>query len=116
MTTGNPLYDNLAIERYLDGFDRTTSLRGAHYFKSHAVLQLRCDEPGGRYSATVRGSLDYEVTLFFSEGEWDGECTCPVGYECKHIYATMLALRKNASQFPAAPPGRTAAGGEASRG
>jgi hypothetical protein len=107
MTTGNPLYDNLAIERYLDGFDRTTSLRGAHYFKSHAVLQLRCDEPGGRYSATVRGSLDYEVTLFFSEGEWDGECTCPVGYECKHIYATMLALRKNASQFPSAPPNLT---------
>ena len=81
MTTENPLLNADSIKRYLGEFDRTTAGRGTHYFKYNAVLQLRCDEPGARYSATVRGSMDYEVTLFYGSGEWDGECTCPVGYE-----------------------------------
>ena len=54
MTDGNPLQNAAAIKRYLDEFDRTTAGRGAHYFKYNSVLQLRCDEPGKRYSATVR--------------------------------------------------------------
>ena len=102
MTTENPLQDATAIKRYLDEFDRTTAERGANYFKCNAVLQLRCDEPGARYSATVRGSMDYEVTLFYGSGEWDGECTCPVGYECKHAYAALLAFQKQAADFPSA--------------
>jgi len=105
MTDGNPLQDAAAIKRYLDEFDRTTAKRGAHYFKYNAVLQLRCDEPGARYSATVRGSMDYEVTLSFGNEEWDGECTCPVGYECKHIYAALLAFQKQAGDFPVTTPG-----------
>ena len=113
MTTGNPLLDADSIKRYLGEFDRTTAGRGTHYFKYNAVLQLRCDEPGARYSATVRGSMDYEVTLFYGSGEWDGECTCPVGYECKHIYAAMLAFQKQAADFPPAslsvnPPAQSA--------
>ncbi len=103
MITLNPLQDTYTIERYLRQFDGTTAGRGRRYFKDRAVLRLQCDEPGVSYSATVRGGMDYEVGLYFEGGEWDGECTCPTGYECKHIYAAMLAFQKQPESFPAAP-------------
>ena len=102
MMISDPLQDSAALKRFLGEFDRTTMQRGEHYFKYNAVLRLDCDEPGVRYSATVRGSMNYEVGLFYEAGEWDGDCTCPVGYECKHIYAAMLAFQKKAGQFPSA--------------
>ena len=44
-------------------------------------------------SATVRGSEPYQVTLAFDSKEgWVGECSCPMAYFCKHVYAAMKAL------------------------
>ena len=100
------------LQRYLGSFDRTTAARGAHYFKYGAVLKVACEEPGDRYSAIVRGSFDYEVNLYFEDGGWDGDCSCPVGYECKHIYAVALAVQKelgtSAPVTVPAPPKRAA--------
>jgi hypothetical protein len=44
-------------------------------------------------TATVRGTHLYECTLGHTPGEgWTGDCSCPVGFECKHLYATGTAL------------------------
>ena len=51
------------LKHFMGDFDRTTAERGAHYFKYGAVLKVTCEEPGERYSAIVRGGLDYEVVL-----------------------------------------------------
>lgn len=117
MITGNPLQDAASIKRYLAEFDRTTAERGKYYFKVNAVLRLGCEQPGECYFATVRGGADYEVTIFFEGDEWDGECTCPMGYDCKHIYAAMLALQQNAAHFPPAAldPGRQPAASNAKK-
>ncbi|HYO38000.1 MAG TPA: SNF2-related protein, partial [Geodermatophilus sp.] len=49
---------------------------------------------GGRIYRTVAG---WEGDV----GRWWGECSCPVGYDCKHVAALLLAAREAA---PAGPP------------
>ena len=79
---------------YLGDFDRATKRRGEAYFRQGAVLEMACVEAGHLYAAVVRGGMDYEVGLEYqADSGWAAECSCPVGYECKHIYAAMLALR-----------------------
>jgi len=61
----------------------------------HAVLGLRWQ--GHRLSGKVKGSarLPYETVVQFyesQEGLWvESECTCPVGFDCKHAAALLLA-------------------------
>ncbi len=75
-------------------FDSRTRKRGLHYFKAGAVESLLCVEPGSHYRAGVRGSEEYSVELTRDEetNSWQGDCTCAVGYECKHVYAAFKQL------------------------
>jgi superfamily II DNA or RNA helicase len=44
--------------------------------------------------ARVRGSLNYEVSLYWENGELLGSCDCPYCFSegaCKHLWATILA-------------------------
>jgi hypothetical protein len=80
--------------RYVAKFVPGIQSRGELYFKSGAVCTLKCNVPGRNYSVKVQGDFTYDVELHF-EDKWAAECTCPVGIECKHIYAAvqkMLAL------------------------
>ncbi len=47
----------------------------------------------------VRGSDEYEVSFYF-KGGWDSDCSCPVGYECKHTYAALKQLLAACSNAP----------------
>lgn len=80
-----------AAQRYLKSFDPRTRQKGESYFRGGAVESLFCDIPGLAYSAKVLGSDEYEVSVSCS-GECGGECSCPVGYHCKHVYATVKQL------------------------
>jgi uncharacterized Zn finger protein len=80
-----------ATQCYLKSFDARTSGKGEHYFRQGAVDSIPCDTPGTAYSAKVLGSEVYDVNLFWDDG-WDAECSCPVGYECKHVYAAAKQL------------------------
>jgi hypothetical protein len=84
-------FDLAAAQRYLASFDPRTRKKGESYFRGGAVESLACNEPGRAYSAWVLGSLKYEVSVYFVDG-WDSDCSCPVGYECKHIYAALKQL------------------------
>ncbi|MHB1809648.1 MAG: DEAD/DEAH box helicase [Solirubrobacteraceae bacterium] len=74
--------------------------RGSSYARGNRVLRIEWD-PG---TTTLTGSVVghgalYETAAFFAaatDGESaptfrDGECTCPVGYNCKHVAAIVIA-------------------------
>lgn len=79
-------------------------LKGEAYHEEDAVFELHETTPRTAYRARVRGTDDYEVDLFFHEGKWDAECTCPVGFECKHAVAAMLALLNGVPAEATSPP------------
>jgi hypothetical protein len=84
-------FDLDAAQNYLRFFTATTRKRGESYFRRGAVESLTCKEPGTAYEAQVLGSEAYVVSLFFDDG-WEADCSCPVGNECKHIYAALKQL------------------------
>ncbi|MGH9110537.1 MAG: SNF2-related protein [Acidimicrobiales bacterium] len=113
--------------KVIDGyFDRRTLARAQSYVSAGAVLSADWDPGGDRVTGSVRGSgaHPYEVTVDIERAgdgrlvSVDGECSCPVSYDCKHAAALLLsALRsadagaahpKKAGARRVAPPGGTA--------
>ncbi|HET8980783.1 MAG TPA: SNF2-related protein, partial [Solirubrobacteraceae bacterium] len=106
-------------------FSATALQRGATYARTHRVLGLQWDEQDLSLSAEVIGNgAMYGTTAHFDDygGRLefaDGDCSCPVGYNCKHVVAVVLAARElitagtraeapassaPASSAPATPP------------
>ncbi len=85
----------------LSHFDAGTQQRGAQYLQQRRVVNLQWD--GTSLFALVIGSKRYEVDIVWIEGEWACGCTCPVGSNCKHIYATLRLLLQSAGIQPLAP-------------
>jgi uncharacterized Zn finger protein len=79
-----------------DGVSQLTKQRGRSYFLGGAVRLMEAD--GSHVTATVQGSLRYEVEIFVAETFLDASCTCPFyarDFEtCKHIWATALAAEQ----------------------
>jgi superfamily II DNA or RNA helicase len=98
-------FDADAADRYLRSFDNRTRKKGESYFRSGAVESIACQEPGRAYSASVLGGDLYQVSFFYDAGAWDADCSCPVGYECKHAYAAWKKLLAAYSEATAAPSG-----------
>ena len=94
------------IQRFLSLLDAPTRGRGREYFINGHVQSVICEEPDHRYAATVLGGEDYTVRLEFADGEWETECSCPVGVDCKHCVAALLELRHRGmmDDTPAAGP------------
>ena len=73
-------------------------LKGARYAQQHAVVHMEWDDGASALQGTVRGSGGrfYAATVYFSPGngvdlEFEfGECSCPVGVDCKHAAALAL--------------------------
>jgi len=78
-----------ALSVWLDDFDDRTRSRGRSYFKGGRVRELR--QQGEEVLANVHGSAIYETSLFWAQGDWSSECSCPMECDCKHAYATGLA-------------------------
>ena len=85
-------FDAVAGGRYLNSFDSSTRKKGEQYFRQGAVESLSCHDPGNCYEAIVLGGESYEVLLSFDEGEWVGDCSCPMESDCKHAYAAFKQL------------------------
>jgi superfamily II DNA or RNA helicase len=83
--------------------------RGAEYARQRAVLDSSWDHEETALRGLVRGhgSRIYSAAAFFSlaggsRAEFElGECSCPVGFNCKHVVALVLS---------ALAPGSPAAG------
>ncbi|MBM3832017.1 MAG: DEAD/DEAH box helicase [Verrucomicrobia bacterium] len=82
------------LEAFLASLPPTVRQRGEEAFRQGHVVELRPKEVGREYAVDVSDGLWIcEVELFHAEDEgWDGRCSCPAAFNCKHIYAAIKAL------------------------
>lgn len=75
-----------------------TFARGLDYFERGRVLHVYYDEAANTWFGDVKGSgrNTYQVMLEFLDGALMGDCSCPVGTDCKHAVATALELLREA--------------------
>ncbi|MDO9424023.1 MAG: SNF2-related protein [Methylobacter sp.] len=75
--------------------------RGRSYFETNRVINLTIKSEGALFvqlNATVKGSHKdpYRQNIRivwrpdYSAAEIEGDCTCPIGYNCKHVAAVCL--------------------------
>jgi superfamily II DNA or RNA helicase len=88
-----------SVQDIISNFDTPDYERGAKYAKFGRVVQVIFDGRD-RFTGFVQGndSKPYKVEArIFNRGAekiFDGQCSCPVGYKCKHMVATLLAGMK----------------------
>lgn len=94
-------------------FDSTTISRGRSYFNSGRVeklsLRYSSDPIEANIKATVRGSRVYKVdidVLEYGEGgaEVLSDCSCPIGYGCKHVVAALFEAMHSNTPAPKIQP------------
>ncbi len=84
--------------------------RGASYARRNRVLRMRWKQADVALYGTVVGNGGlYETSAYFVDYDDNfafeqGECSCPVGFNCKHVAALVIAAVKRAQ---VAPPART---------
>ena len=88
--------------------------RGVQYLREGAVTRMSWDRGRSELYGSVRGSAGacYETVAYFHPAgpavlEFDqGQCSCPVGFDCKHVVALVLAAAQ--AQLARTGPERTA--------
>ncbi len=87
--------------RLSDHFDAATLQRGRDYARRDLVVSL---DPLSEKVFTAQVSngrgTTYRQRITFGDGLVDGQCSCPVGYNCKHVAAVMMTW---AARHPARP-------------
>ena len=87
--------------------------RGAEYARGNRVLRIQWDVVDLALHGSVvgKGGL-YQTSVYFADDQAElayeqGQCTCPVGFDCKHAAALVLAAADRpqvAPPRPAQPP------------
>ena len=70
--------------------------RGRGYERNQRVVAIEWDASELALTGSVAGTALYTTTAYFADADGslafeDGECTCPVGYDCKHVAAIVIA-------------------------
>ncbi|MFT3868750.1 MAG: DEAD/DEAH box helicase [Nibricoccus sp.] len=78
-----------ALQDFIGSFDARSQQRGRSYFSAGRVSKPTL--VGNKIVAHVRGSQIYGVDLNLTARGWSSQCSCPLGFNCKHAYATGLA-------------------------
>ncbi|MGK2938506.1 MAG: SNF2-related protein [Solirubrobacteraceae bacterium] len=95
------------LEEVRDAVGETSFKRGRSYATSKRVLSFQWHAEEDALTGVVVGNgAIYEVTAYFQEDPREyieGECTCPMGWNCKHVAALVVAAAGHAA------PGRSAA-------
>jgi hypothetical protein len=88
------LIDAQAAQVFLRRFPAEVQRRGHARFHEGAVESLTVIKPGISYSAIVQDAAwKNDVELHFDPTEgWNGDCSCPVEFDCVHVFAAMSAL------------------------
>ncbi len=81
-------------------FDSKTVLRGQNYYKSGFVksCDTKIDEDGDIIiNSLVDGTFLYSQDILIDGDNYsiDGDCSCPVGYNCKHVAAAIFQYLAN---------------------
>jgi len=72
--------------------EESTIKKGERYYKKGKVLWVV--KRGERLFSKVLGTYPYYVEINLATGE--NICTCPLGGECKHVAAVLIAYEKGA--------------------
>ena len=106
--SAHPEYERL-IHSMMSAVGTPTFSRGKRYAESGAVLDCAFDEDELIGIGTIAGTEMYRALIQLRPGprglEFEyGECSCPVGYDCKHTVALLLTLTTPANDpEPVAP-------------
>lgn len=75
-------------------------MRGHQYYRENKVTALDISQNGAFITALVAGSNKnrYHVNILLQAQPGghvlvNGECSCPVGYNCKHVVATLIKAK-----------------------
>ncbi|MCK1678393.1 DEAD/DEAH box helicase [Bradyrhizobium sp. 147] len=115
------LSDVLKRKSIYSYFSRSAMEKAVSYQAQGRVSNLKVSDDLKHVSAQVRGSganrYEVDIVLVFSGDELvdlDGDCSCPMEYNCKHVAATLLEVLSGrevpaagtqaASNAPMAPP------------
>ncbi|MDK3258518.1 DEAD/DEAH box helicase [Blastococcus capsensis] len=84
--------------------------RGAVYAGQGRVSDIGYSRTQRRFAAMVVGSggRRYATTVEYDpvSASWWGQCSCPVGEDCKHVAAVLVAARNGVAGAPAADAAR----------
>src|SRR5258708_18273526 len=92
------------VQRALLSFSRGAARRGREYFLMGRVVSgERIDDDSYRF--LVKGSRPegYIVEITLGEHRWESSCSCPMEFDCKHAYASLLFLEKHGDSQGAVP-------------
>ena len=113
------LFD-IELSEIEDAVGSRSFARGRSYARAARVLNVAWDADAETLTGTVAGQgAVYDTAAFFVDGRSgvlsfeDGECTCPVGYNCKHVAALVIAAataRRRAGDRPSRRAPRRGAG------
>ena len=86
-------------------------VRGAEYARQQAVTHATWDPEDNALRGAVhgQGGRIYDVAAYFSLPAGrparfsTGECSCPVGYNCKHVVALVLSALASDTPDPSGP-------------
>jgi uncharacterized Zn finger protein len=91
---------NLKIEDIEEFFTDAEMRRAFSYYKNNKVRSMEIFENtnGLRINSTVKGtyiySQDITIKRLKNDIDIDGECSCPVGYNCKHVATVLIKYIK----------------------
>jgi len=100
------MIDQLTIDIIRASFPRSYYQRGYNYQRQRRVLSLEWDDDNEMLYGEVRGSgrnvYEQEISFEKARSSFSGTCSCPVGYNCKHVVAVLLEwiARKPQNQGP----------------
>lgn len=81
------------VRAEMNAMPPVTRSRGDKYFLGGRVHNLRRGNLDGEFLADVQGTELYQVRVVVdADGVIDESCSCPLGGDCKHVYATFKAL------------------------
>src|SRR3954452_1603005 len=107
------LSDVLKRKEIYTFFGRSAFEKAVAYQAQGRVTGLELSDDLTHIRAKVRGSgsniYRVEIQLDFSHGrlaDLDGECTCPMAENCKHVAATLLEALSGKAPPPAAFPSK----------
>ncbi|MGM9970695.1 MAG: SNF2-related protein [Anaeroplasma sp.] len=86
----NDIIDSLKNENWMDSFSNNTLRKGKDYFYEENVESINIKD--NRIYSKVRGTSLYKTDLFIRKNASLLECSCPVGFNCKHAAATLYKL------------------------
>ena len=85
-----------------DNIDSEFLEKGRDYFKSGHVESLQFDAAKHAISAQVMGSSPkpHHVSINYDEYDIDGDCDCPLQFNCEHVAAALYAVLAETASLP----------------